>query len=291
MIELNLTKKLGTKEHAFSITLDTTIQKGEFVVLYGKSGAGKTSILRLISGLLKPDDGYISYEGIPWYSSEGKVNLPPKKRDVGLVFQDYALFQNMTVKENLQFAARTAGEKSQIENLIALVELTDLKDRLPSSLSGGQQQRVALARALVQQPQILLLDEPLSALDTNIRSKLQDYILKTHRQLGLTTILVTHEWGEIHKLADRVLVIDQGRISREGKPEEIFAGHQISGKFSFPGIITAIENQDVVSVVSVKVGNQIVKVISDIDQSDDLKPGDHVMVAAKAFSPVIYKLE
>ncbi len=290
MIDLSFQKQLKTAEGSFELNIDLKIHKGTFVTLYGPSGAGKTSLLRILAGLLVPNKGSILVNDIPWYDSERKINLSPQKRNIGYVFQDYALFPNMTVKENLKFAQRKGQTKDLIPELIEVMELSQLENRSPDTLSGGQKQRVALARALVQQPDILLLDEPLAALDTQMSTKLQDYILKAHKDYGLTTILVSHDLGEIMKLSDTVVVLEQGKITKTGMPQEIFINRQISGKFQFTGTVLSIEKQDVIYVVTVLIYNTIIKVVADTSEIKDLHNGDSVVVASKAFNPVIYKI-
>ena len=290
MINLDFQKQLKTTEGSFELSIDLDIPKGSFVTLYGPSGAGKTSILRILAGLLVPDKGSIMVNDTPWYHSERKINLSPQKRNIGYVFQDYALFPNMTVKENLKFAQRKDQTKDLIPELMEVMELTRLENRSPDTLSGGQKQRAALARALVQEPDILLLDEPLAALDAQISSKLQDYILQAHTTYDLTTILVSHDLGEIIKLTDTVVVMEQGKISKVGVPQDIFMNKELSGKFQFTGTVLSIEKQDVIYVVTVLIHNSIIKVVADASEIKDLKNGDRVVVASKAFNPVIYKV-
>ncbi|MEJ2163024.1 MAG: ATP-binding cassette domain-containing protein, partial [Robiginitalea sp.] len=259
------------------------------VTLYGESGAGKTSTLRMLAGLMTPDKGRISVDDRVWFDSRKKQNLRPQHRKIGYVFQDYALFPHMTVRQNLEFGAE-GSDKKIISGLIEMVALGDLQHRKPQTLSGGQKQRVALARALVRQPDILLLDEPLSALDFIIRSKLQDHILGVHREFGLTTLLISHNLGEIHKLSDRVIVLDKGSVQREGPPEELFLSKRISGKFKFTGEVLKIEKAEVLFIVTVLIQNQVVKVVAQASDIEGLQIGDTVLVASKAFNPVVYKI-
>jgi len=222
MISINIEKKLHGADGKMKLNLDLQIQKGQLVTLFGESGAGKTSTLRILSGLMQPEKGRIAVNGKIWFDAEKKINLKPRKRKIGYLFQDYALFPNMTVLENLEFALGKNENKTIISELIEMVELGDLQHRKPKTLSGGQQQRVALARALVQQPEILLLDEPLSALDQKIRQKLQDYIVKVHRKFNLTTILISHDEKEILKLSDWIFELKNGELQRQGFPNQIF---------------------------------------------------------------------
>lgn len=274
-----------------TLNIDLTLERGQFVTLYGASGAGKTSTLRMLAGLMKPDKGQIIVNDKPWLDTDKGVNLSPQQRRVGFVFQDYALFPNMTVRKNLEYAL-IRGQKSDIVNeLIDMVELAELQDRKPETLSGGQKQRVALARALVQQPEILLLDEPLSALDSKMRIKLQDYLQRVHRKYGLTTVLVSHDIPEVFKLSDYVYVIENGVITRQGSPAEVFGYGQMSGKFRFTGEVLEIRKEEVVYIVSVLIGTNVVKVIAQESEIAGLKVGDQVMVASKAFNPVIQRVE
>ena len=272
------------------LNVDVTIPKGEFVTLYGKSGAGKTSILRILAGLMQPEKGKVEVEGIIWYDSKKNISLSPQKRKVGLVFQEYALFPNMTVKENLEYALPKGDSSAIIDELIEIVELGDLKNRKPHSLSGGQQQRAALARSLVQKPQLLLLDEPLSALDAEMRSKLQQYIVRLHREYHLTTIMVSHDVSEILKMSDLVIELTDGKITKTGTSQDVFGHKELSGKFQFTGEILTIEKQDVIHIISVNIGNELVKVVADEKEASKLTIGDKVIVASKAFNPVIKKV-
>jgi molybdate transport system ATP-binding protein len=267
MIKIDIHKKLSAYDGTMNLYIQCQIEKGEFVTLYGESGAGKTSTLRILAGLLKPDKGEITLDNTSWVDTKNKIFLAPQNRNIGYVLQ------------NLEFASKKGQDKKVISDLIEMMELGDLHNRKPQTLSGGQQQRVALARALVCKPDILLLDEPLAALDYKIRLKLQDYITRIHNEYGLTTLLVSHDIGEIMKLSDRVFVLEHGKISRKGIPNEIFSNKKISGKFKFIGEVLKIEPQDVV------------KVIADKSEVQSLNIGDKVMVASKAFNPILYKIE
>ncbi|HMB62962.1 MAG TPA: ATP-binding cassette domain-containing protein [Eudoraea sp.] len=291
MIILDVEKVLQAADGEMNLRIDLTIPKGQLITIYGTSGAGKTSVLRLLSGLMKPDRGEIRANGECWFSSEKKINIPPQKRKIGYVFQDYALFPNMTVRQNLEFALRKGQEQQHISDLIDIIELGDLQSRKPDTLSGGQKQRVALARALVQQPDLLLLDEPLSALDIKIRLKLQDHILKVHREFNLTTVLISHDIGEIVKLSDQVYILEKGEVIRQGPADEVFVNKRISGKFKFTGEVLKIEHQQVVCIVTVLIQSDVVKVIVMETEIEDLRVGDKVLVASKAFNPMLYKVE
>ncbi|WP_200977751.1 ABC transporter ATP-binding protein [Echinicola sp. 20G] len=290
MIDLRLKKALRSDNTEMVLDLDLQFKKGQFITLYGESGSGKTSTLRLISGLMKPDSGHLSIGQQCWFDNEKKINLSPSKRKIGFVFQDYALFPNMTVKENLFFALSDKADQGIIEELIQIMDLGDLQYRKPDSLSGGQKQRVALARALVGKPEILLLDEPLSALDYKMRYKLQTYILKIHQKYKLTTILVSHDIGEIIKLSDLVFELENGKIMRQGSPAELFGIGSTSAKFQFTGEILQIEREDVLFIVTLLVGNDLVKVVGDKEEAKQFSIGDKVLVGSKAFNPIIKKI-
>jgi len=219
MIDFHLTKALHTAAGPRTLDVALTLAPGELVALSGPSGAGKTTLLRLLAGLSKPDGGFLTFDGQPWYDHARRQWLPPPQRPLGFVFQDYALFPNMTVRQNLAFAAEGQPDGRRIVGeLLELLELTELAERRPAVLSGGQQQRVALARALARRPRLLLLDEPLSALDLPTRLRLQDALAEVHRQFKLTTILISHDPAEIARLADRVVELELGRVLRVEPP-------------------------------------------------------------------------
>ncbi len=201
--------------------IDLHIANGEFLTLLGPSGCGKTTILRILSGFEKPDAGTLTIGGVDM------SNLPPEKRQVNTVFQNYALFPHMSVFDNVAFGLRMQGvQKSDIKERVhatlQMVRLEHLADRKPSNLSGGQQQRVALARAIVNEPLVLLLDEPFSALDYKLRCQMQLEIKRIQRKLGITFVFVTHDQEEAFAMSDRVVVMDNGRIVQVGTPQDIY---------------------------------------------------------------------
>jgi len=297
MLEIKLHKTLQAAQGPMHLAIDVNIEAGQIVTLYGASGAGKTSILRMLAGLLTPEQGRLVVNRETWYDTTQKVWLKPQKRPIGYVFQDYALFPNMTVRQNLEFALPKNKQKntnkspqSLIEELIDIIALQELQHRKPTTLSGGQKQRVALARALVTQPEVLLLDEPLSALDQAMRQKLQDYLLELHRKFQNTVLLVSHDVGEIFKVSNQVLVLEAGQITRQGTPAQIFTRQQVSGKFQLIGKVLEVIKEDVVYIVSVLIGSQVIKVVANEDDVQGLQPGDRVIVASKAFNPLIQKI-
>ncbi|MCB1653525.1 MAG: ABC transporter ATP-binding protein [Pseudomonadales bacterium] len=202
--------------------IDLEIADGEFIVIVGPSGCGKSTLLRCIAGLTPVDGGRILLDG------EDIVPLSPQKRGIGMVFQSYALFPNMTVEQNVAFGLRMQKVKpddshKRVAEVLQLVELNDFAKRYPHQLSGGQCQRVALARSLVTRPRLLLLDEPLSALDARIRKHLREQIRNIQRELGLTTIFVTHDQEEALVMSDRIFLMNQGRIVQSGNAQTLYA--------------------------------------------------------------------
>ncbi len=291
MIQFNVQKKLDAPGGEMLLDLQGEFPQGQLITIFGESGAGKTSLLRIFAGLLMPETGKIIVNQQTWFDNRKGINLSPQKRKIGFVFQDYALFPNMTVQKNIEFAAKNRQNKKEITDLFDLFNLGELLNKKPETLSGGQKQRVALARAIASKPEILMLDEPLSALDHVMRSKLQDYILTVHKKYNLTTFLVSHDVGEIFKMADKVIVLDNGKITNQGTPSEVFSNKHISGKFQFTGEIIRIEKEDVIYVVTVLIGNSMVKVVSEEKEIHQFSIGDKVLVASKAFNPIIQKIQ
>ena len=287
MIKLSIQKKLNAPFGEMMLQFQAEIEQGQFVTIYGKSGVGKTSTLRILAGLFTPDKGKIIVNGSTWLDTEKGINISPQKRKVGFVFQDYALFPNMTVKENLLFALQKKQDKRIVHDLIEIIELGELQHRKPSTLSGGQQQRVALARALVQRPTLLMLDEPLSALDDEMRLKLQKYILQVHQEYNLTTLLISHDISEIFKMSDRVFVLENGKIAQQGTPIDVFSKKEMNGKFQFTGEVVSIQKQNTIFMVSVLIGKDLMKIVISETQANALTLGERVQITSDVFNPVI----
>ncbi|MDP2122481.1 MAG: molybdenum ABC transporter ATP-binding protein [Hoeflea sp.] len=199
------------------------VEPGELLALVGHSGSGKTTLLRTIAGLWRPQTARVSVDGDVWLDTAADINLAPHRRHVGVVFQNYALFPHMTAAHNVIAAMdrEAPNPRAEAERLLALVNLPGLADRKPAQLSGGQQQRVAVARALARRPQVLLLDEPFSAVDRATRERLYDEIIALRAHLKMPVVLVTHDMNEAERLADRMVVIEKGRVVREGTTAEV----------------------------------------------------------------------
>jgi molybdate transport system ATP-binding protein len=193
----------------------------------------------------------------------------------------------MTVRKNLMYALGSHRDVEIVDTLLEMVDLKNLAARKPDTLSGGQRQRVALARALVRRPKILLLDEPLSALDMEMRLKLQDEILNLHKQFDMTTILVSHTLTEVFRLSHRVVVIDKGKIIKSGKPADVFIEKKLSGKYKFEGEILEMQQDDVVHILTLSIGNNVVKIIATDDEARGLRIGDKIIISSKAFNPIL----
>lgn len=280
LIDLAFKKKIHTANGYENLELKIQIPEFSFVTIFGKSGVGKTTLLRILAGLAIPDSGYIKVDGEIWFDSSRNINLKPQKRNIGFVFQDYALFPNMTVKEHIVFA-QPQIEKENVVKLLEMFQLKGLCDRKPAQLSGGQQQRLAVARALARNPKILLLDEPLSALDNDTRNILQHEIMQAHKNFSATTLLVSHDINEVFKLSDYVYVIENGTIQKQGKPNEIFDSTRINTKIQLTAKILNIEN----NVITLTYNNIITKI--ETKDAHKYKINDSITVTAKAINPMI----
>ena len=240
LIEIkNITKKYGKFTALNNVSLN--IKKGEFLCILGPSGCGKTTLLRIIAGLENSTSGKVFLKGVD------ATKMHPSKRNFGIVFQSYALLPNMTIRQNIAFALENKKMKKdlinkKVEESLAKVNLSEQINKYPSQLSGGQQQRVALARALVLSPDFLLLDEPLSALDAKVRIKVRNEIKALQKELGITTIMVTHDQEEALSMADRIVVMNNSCISQEGTPEEIYENPANPFVADFIGEINFFEN-------------------------------------------------
>jgi len=285
MIDIQITKMLQGSMGEMQLNVNLDIKEHDFVAISGQSGSGKTTLLRILAGLEKAN-GTINVSNEIWLDTN--VNLAIQKRGIGFVFQEYALFENMSVLENLLYAKK---DKELALHLLALTELTELQNRLPHSLSGGQKQRVSICRALMRRPKLLLMDEPRSALDPNMREKLQHDILTLHKEFGTTTVMVSHDPSEIYKLANSVVVLEHGKVLQVGSPKEVLLKTQGSQKFSLQGKILEILKTDVIHVAVVSIGQQIVEIVLDEEEASLFEVGESIQVSTKAFAPTISSLK
>jgi molybdate transport system ATP-binding protein len=209
VIHFYFKKRLNAGARQFRLEIEYAVMKGSFLGILGPSGSGKTTLLRCLAGLEKPDEGFIRHDGTFWVDAPHHVFLPPQKRPIGFVFQDYALFPHMTVRGNLLYAR---NDEKKAGMLLELTRMTEMADHFPHELSGGQKQRTALARALMREPELLLLDEPLSALDEELRESLGKEIAGIQKETGVTAIVVSHSRKEIDTLCSEVLRLENGSL-------------------------------------------------------------------------------
>jgi spermidine/putrescine ABC transporter ATP-binding subunit len=259
--------------------LDLVVNDGEFLTLLGPSGCGKSTTLRLIAGFVEPTAGQI------FIADEDVTGLPPQRRSIGMVFQDYALFPHLTIADNIGFGLRERGvakkeRSARVAELLALVRLEEFGTRYPAQLSGGQQQRVALARALAFPPRVLLMDEPLGALDLKLRETMQEEIKRIQQELRVTTVYVTHDQAEAIYLSDRIAVMNGGRIEQIGNPQEIYRSPvsrftaDFIGKINFLDALVIATEPD---GATVEIANQSIRAASE----PGLSRGDRVTVAIR----------
>jgi putative spermidine/putrescine transport system ATP-binding protein len=271
----NVTKGFGKGSNNAVNNFNIAAEKGEFISFLGPSGCGKTTTLRMVAGFELPTSGSITIDG------KDMTNVPPNKRNVGMVFQSYALFPNMTVADNIGFGMMIAGKpKAEITKRVAemldIIHLPGYGTRYPAQLSGGQQQRVALARALAGRPTLLLLDEPLSALDAKIRVELRSEIRRIQQQLGITTIYVTHDQEEALSISDRIVVMSAGNIEQIGTPFEIYNFPQTPFAASFVGHLNLLP-VTVVDATHADFNGHII----ELGQATKFEKGKHARLASR----------
>lgn len=234
--QFHLRRPLAFASGAAELDIELCLGHGQWLALQGPSGAGKTSLLRLLAGLESPESGHVAVDGEIWLDTARKLSLPTRRRQIGVVFQEHALFPHMTARQQLEFAYRRGTPRTLASELLALVGLTGLAERYPSALSGGQKQRLALARALAGSPRVLLLDEPLSALDPELRHSMQALLRRIRDEQRVDyAILVTHDIDEADHLADRIVRLQLGRVvSDDPKTASISASHWTTKESSCP---------------------------------------------------------
>ncbi|ECR6749913.1 sulfate/molybdate ABC transporter ATP-binding protein [Campylobacter coli] len=288
MIKIDIKLPINTAKGKKQLELNTCLKANEITAIFGESGAGKTTLLKIIAGLIKPEFGRIEVGDELWLDTQKNINLGIQKRKIGFVFQDYALFPNMSVKENISYAATS---KQKVEELLSLMNLENLAKIYPKNLSGGQAQRVALARALAREPQILLLDEPLSALDFKMRSFLQDELVKILQHFKITTLLVSHDLAEIYKLSHRILELSDGKIIKDARTNEFFTSSNLSAKLRLSATLLEIKKSDILMIFTLLLNQDIVKITLSEEEFlrtyKDVKIGDTLLLSIKAFNPII----
>jgi molybdate transport system ATP-binding protein len=275
MLKINITKKLLHSQRQMNLDINLSIKQGSLVALTGISGSGKTTLLRILAGV-ESAKGDISFKNEIWLKDD--FVLAPQKRQIGFVFQDYALFPNMSVLQNLLFVN---DDKKLAQYLLDITKLSDIKNRSVVALSGGQKQRVSLCRAMMNKPKLLLLDEPLSALDLKMRTTLQDEILILHKEFNTTTILVSHDFCEIYKLSHSVIVLDDGKIINNGICRDILLKTANISNLTLEGQLLDIIKQDTKNTGIVSIGQQILEVALSDEKVSQLKIGDNVKINTK----------
>ncbi|ENY7294836.1 sulfate/molybdate ABC transporter ATP-binding protein [Campylobacter coli] len=288
MIKIDIKLPINTAKGKKQLELNTCLKANEITAIFGESGAGKTTLLKIIAGLIKPEFGRIEVGDELWLDTQKNINLAIQKRKIGFVFQDYALFPNMSVKENISYAATS---KQKVEELLSLMNLENLAKIYPKNLSGGQAQRVALARALARELQILLLDEPLSALDFKMRSFLQDELVKILQHFKITTLLVSHDLAEIYKLSHRILELSDGKIIKDARTNEFFTSSNLSAKLRLSATLLEMKKSDILVIFTLLLNQDIVKITLSEEEFlksyKDVKIGDTLLLSIKAFNPII----
>ncbi|MEM1135642.1 MAG: ATP-binding cassette domain-containing protein [Bacteroidota bacterium] len=254
MLEFSFSKKLHHQQGELQLELTEKLPLNSITAIMGGSGEGKTSLLKMFAGLLPPDKGYLKINNNYWFDSISKINFPPQRRSIGFLFQEYALFPNMTVRENLLFALAKKNNRNIIDELLSVINLTTLANVKPHLLSGGQQQRVALARAVIRQPDLLLLDEPLSALDQEMRDRLQQDLKILLKKYPTTVLLVTHDHTEAARLANYIMVLEKGRKTQFGSVAAVLGTKQLE-KTGILGEIITIDKEK--KILQVLVGNEL----------------------------------
>lgn len=283
-LDLKLEKQLQRIEGEQTLNVEMLLDEGDFVAIYGPSGIGKTTLLRMVAGLSQPDKGHLYIQKKAWFDASQTINLPTQQRKVGFVFQDYALFPNMTVLENLRFANPTVD---LIQNLLKEINLEGLKDKKPAELSGGQQQRVALARALMVESPILLLDEPLSALDYALRRDMQRLIARLHQKYNRTILMVSHDIPEIINLANKLLVITEEKTTLYKNPKAYFQRVNLLEEIEEIGRVIRLEETQII----LQVNEQIRKVERSMINIKNLHIGDELRLKRWVLPSSIYNLE
>ena len=288
MLQVHLKKQWK----GFGLDVSFEIPRGKITVLFGPSGAGKSTVLRLIAGLEVADSGKILHGGEVWFDDTRRIDVAPQQRSIGFVFQDYALFPHLTVEKNVAYGVKGKESAKTVKELISLIGLSGYERCYPAQLSGGQKQRVALVRAMARNPDLLLLDEPLSALDWETRARLQTDVKQIIHQFQSTALYVTHDVSEVYKLADYVIVLESGKVVKQGTPEDVFLGKRLSTRIQVVGKVIGIEHDVIMSTVTILHADQFFKALIDREEINGLglQVGDDVVMGAKSSDVILFKI-
>ncbi len=288
MLQVHLKKQWK----GFGLDVSFEIPRGKITVLFGPSGAGKSTVLRLIAGLEIADSGKILHGEEVWFDDMRRIDVTPQQRSIGFVFQDYALFPHLTVEKNVAYGVKGKESAKTVKELISLIGLSGYEHCYPTQLSGGQKQRVALVRAMARNPDLLLLDEPLSALDWETRARLQTDVKQIIHRFQSTALYVTHDVSEVYKLADYVIVLESGKVVKQGTPEDVFLGKRLSTRIQVVGKVVGIEHDVIMSTVTILHADQFFKALIDREEIDGLglQVGDDVVMGAKSSDVILFKI-
>ncbi len=278
MIKIQIYKEFIKSTNQFFIDVDFTLKKGSFNALFGGSGSGKTSILNVISGIKYANKGFVSVSDVVWLDTDKKINLPINKRKIGVVFQNSVLFPHLTVYENLVFSKDKNDSFDLMNELIELFSISDLLNSSPDALSGGQKQKVAIVRALVRNPDLLLLDEPFSAIDAEQRKQIQNSLIKAHQKLKFTALVVSHDLEEVVRLSENIFMLENGIIVKKGSAFSLFEQKDEEDSIRLTGIVLSIEKTETIQKMKVLIENEI----HTIERMDtNFQIGDRIVLDLK----------
>ncbi|SEA09305.1 molybdate transport system ATP-binding protein [Arachidicoccus rhizosphaerae] len=297
MIEIAIEKNLRISETVHKLSSALSILPGEKVILYGKSGSGKTSLLKMIAGLIRPDTGSIMVAGEPWFNHSAKINIPIQERNIGFVFQDLALFPHMTVMQHLIYASGKQKDYRYLEDLLNLTDLKSFILQKPGQLSGGQQQRLAIIRALARKPKILMLDEPFAALDSNLKSDLRRELSILQKKQNFTLFLASHDKEDMDGFAHKYIEIREGKaIPKAHGFDRYSAAPSVSNKvdltigrsshiteerISYFGTVEKIQRMENGVLFFIELGDQSLKIPVDTTTAKQFKPGDPINISSQ----------
>ena len=278
MIKIQIYKEFFKSANQFYIDVDFSLKKGSFNALFGDSGSGKTTILNVIAGIKYADRGKISVLDNVWLDTAAQINLAINKRKIGVVFQNSILFPHLTVYENLVFSKEKNDSLELMNELIQLFSISDLLKQFPENLSGGEKQKVAIVRSLIRNPDLLLLDEPFSAVDFQQRKELQDALLQVHQKLKFTALVISHDIEEVVRLSDNIFMLDKGKVIKNGPALALFENKEEDTTISLTGIVVSVEQLGRNQKIRILVGNEIHAIEKDNSMH---QIGDRIIVEMK----------